>query len=224
MSNSIPATHFCRQCQAEKPLSEFWRQSRNKSGVQSPCKECRRRKVQGLPPVVQSLPERYCPKCATKRPIAEFARRDRPTGYGVICNLCERDRVRAERRAKYYRDVAAGKPTARNPVANRAASRRDYERNREKRQDRRHLWAESNRDKLREYNEARKSSPEERARKKLRDWVAHGRIVKPKNCQWCGAECLLEGHHEDYGRPLDVIWLCRKCHGLTRRKDGADTA
>lgn len=35
--------------------------------------------------------------------------------------------------------------------------------------------------------------------------------VLPQACAHCGA-AEAEGHHEDYTRPLDVIWLCKPCH------------
>ena len=43
---------------------------------------------------------------------------------------------------------------------------------------------------------------------------------KPDSCQKCGKKnCRLERHHEDYSKPLEIIWLCCDCHGKTRRKD-----
>jgi ribosomal protein S27AE len=38
----------------------------------------------------------------------------------------------------------------------------------------------------------------------------YGRLVK-QPCEKCGNENT-EKHHEDYSKPLEVIWLCRQCH------------
>lgn len=39
-----------------------------------------------------------------------------------------------------------------------------------------------------------------------------GEIVPPDRCSRCDAVCRVEGHHEDYDRPLDLTWLCTSCH------------
>jgi hypothetical protein len=50
--------------------------------------------------------------------------------------------------------------------------------------------------------------------------VRYGRIIKPACCQDCGTPKhpqRLHGHHEDYTKALDVVWLCAKCHGVRHR-------
>ena len=42
--------------------------------------------------------------------------------------------------------------------------------------------------------------------------VRQGLIEKPDACARCGEAKRLEGHHESYARPLDVVFLCRQCH------------
>jgi hypothetical protein len=39
-----------------------------------------------------------------------------------------------------------------------------------------------------------------------------GTIVRPQACNGCSAAGPVEAHHDDYARPLDVAWLCRRCH------------
>ena len=45
--------------------------------------------------------------------------------------------------------------------------------------------------------------------------LAAGEIVKPDHCMGCGrpgSETRIGSHHHDYAKPLDVIWVCAKCH------------
>ena len=50
------------------------------------------------------------------------------------------------------------------------------------------------------------------ARAKVRYAVKIGKIEKPKKCEVCEKVKSLQGHHEDYSKPLEVIWLCSGCH------------
>lgn len=41
--------------------------------------------------------------------------------------------------------------------------------------------------------------------------------LKKELCLLCGAK-EVEAHHVNYFEPLNVAWLCRKCHGETHRR------
>ncbi|KKK86227.1 hypothetical protein LCGC14_2765360 [marine sediment metagenome] len=54
----------------------------------------------------------------------------------------------------------------------------------------------------------------------LSNAVRDGRATKPSACKRCGVEPTprnLHGHHHDYGKPLDVEWICSGCHGKEHR-------
>ena len=62
----------------------------------------------------------------------------------------------------------------------------------------------------------REITPEARARSNarayLRVYLRRGKITKGP-CAVCGTSLNVQGHHEDYAKPLDVVWLCQVCHG-----------
>lgn len=48
--------------------------------------------------------------------------------------------------------------------------------------------------------------------------LRRGELVRPDRCSDCGKPgkpgpgTSIEGHHPDYSKPLEVEWLCRRCH------------
>ena len=86
-------------------------------------------------------------------------------------------------------------------------------------------------EKIREYDNTRSKKPERiqyskknaiawnkkhpekyQAHNMLNNCIRDGKIKKPSTCEICGKSCSLHGHHFDYDKPLDVIWLCPECH------------
>lgn len=44
--------------------------------------------------------------------------------------------------------------------------------------------------------------------------VRDGRLGPGHQCHYCGSQDRLEKHHWDYYRPLDIWWLCKRCHRI----------
>ena len=60
----------------------------------------------------------------------------------------------------------------------------------------------------------REKYPEKaRARSLLSNAICDGKIIRPKQCSLClRSDGIIEAHHPDYSRPLDVVWVCKSCH------------
>jgi hypothetical protein len=73
-----------------------------------------------------------------------------------------------------------------------------------------------------------KSKANRVARSRAHELLRQGKIVKPKQCSYCGkipkpihyimgngrsgSKSTLEMHHPDYSKPAWITWLCSKCH------------
>jgi hypothetical protein len=58
----------------------------------------------------------------------------------------------------------------------------------------------------------RKNNPEKyKAHQIVNSCLRSGKIKK-RPCEYCGTKKRICAHHDDYSKPLDIIWLCTVCH------------
>ena len=129
--------------------------------------------------------QKTCFKCGETKQLDEFYRHPQmKDGHLNKCKECNKvdSSMRDPEKVKAY-DLARAKTPARKAQSLIAQRRR------------------------------RSEHPEKHsAHDKLHAAVKSGKIIKAKFCQVCHSESKLEGHHEDYSKPLDVIWMCDQCH------------
>lgn len=127
-----------------------------------------------------------CYECNETKPLDEFYSHPQSLdGRAGICKACHRERMRVRRLL--------------NPAV------QAYDRERHQRPERR-LWAAE------ESRRWRMEHPDAyRAQTAVSNAVRDGRLKK-EPCSLCAATANIHGHHRDYAKPLEVVWLCAKCH------------
>lgn len=81
-------------------------------------------------------------------------------------------------------------------------------------------WARNNPEKLAEVKSqwAVRNPDKTNCHKLLHHAVRNGSLTKADACQACGtSEGRIHGHHPDYTKPLEVMWLCAACHSRQHR-------
>lgn len=166
-----------------------------------------------------------CTKCSKEKPINEFStykKRNGTHGYRGQCKSCD-SKYKNEH---YVRNKAVYIQRSKNQRLSDPEKAREYDRayhkkHREKRNAQARAYSktpEGRKASSRAYNKYRATEDgryKERARNKLNKAVQSGKITKPTKCSLCGTRAEVEGHHEDYNKPLDVVWLCKECHENT---------
>lgn len=133
-----------------------------------------------------------CRKCGLTKEITEFyVHKMMADGYLNFCRDCVKARVKDHREANDHV---------------RAGDRRRYHEGNKKEQVER--WQAQNRDRMRDVKWASQI---------FRRALRQGDVPpKPDRCVRCGMEGYVEPSHHDYTKPLEIEWLCRRCH---RRED-----
>jgi ribosomal protein S27AE len=125
-------------------------------------------------------------------------------GLRPYCKTCERKHKQDKTYYKRYYDENRDRIYAKNAAW--------HEKNRQYANEKTRLWHKTH-----GKENYRKNKLKIRARIELYYAVKKGIIQKPLDCSQCGHSGYIEAHHTDYKKPLDVIWLCKKCHNKTRR-------
>ena len=142
---------------------------------------------------------KICFKCNVEKEITDFyahpATRD---GHLNKCKECAKRDVREHRENNLERIRQYDTERANNPE--RILARKEY---RKTPQGRAAV--------LRSHRKWAKNNPLKRdATVKVGNAVRDGRLLK-QPCEVCG-ETVVEAHHDDYSKPLDVRWLCNEHH------------
>lgn len=141
---------------------------------------------------------KLCKKCLVEKPLTDFHPHPRMLdGHLNKCKACACADVRENyaKRRSYYQN---------------------YDRLRYDRDGQRSISART--------PEAAKAwsrrNPEKRkAQGILARALQRGLVIRGLACDACGASDVeIEAHHDDYSKPLDVKWICTRCHGGTRKK------
>jgi len=126
-----------------------------------------------------------CKKCGEEKDIQSFYKHAGMTdGHLSFCKSCVKERVFR------YGKTEAGKKTARK--RNQKPERKKWKTEWQKKR--------------------RKKFPEKyKAMRIIQYHIQRGSLKKLK-CMRCSENKNIEAHHPDYDFPLEITWLCRKCH------------
>jgi hypothetical protein len=128
-----------------------------------------------------------CDKCGTEKPDDAFYRSRKNR-----CVECVKAEVRSNRseRIAYYQAYDRQRASDPDRVAARVAHQRNNPRPRPE-----------------------PDAVKRAARVELGNAVRDGKVVRPPLCDVCSQPAdPIHGHHDDYSKPLDVIWCCTACH------------
>ena len=143
---------------------------------------------------------KQCKKCLKVKTLGEFYRHSQMAdGRLNKCKACTKADVRENRESKreYYQQYDRKRwdeKGARGVVSAEAKARAGK------------AWVERN-------------GVKRACHVKFGNAVRDGKISRPTLCSKCGGGGEIEGHHADYSKPFDVEWLCKVCHGETRKME-----
>lgn len=175
--------------------------------------------------------KKVCTGCKIEKEFENFGK-DKNGRFGLNqkCKECCKARakltIRSQEAIENQKKYRSEWQKSKRPILNERLRERyikDLERSRELARARTKKYLQSEKGKAKhltatkEYVE--RNSEKIAAQRKVRNAIKTGKLIKPKFCEVCLLEKLLQGHHEDYSKPLQVIWMCSKCHIYHHQKN-----
>ena len=140
-----------------------------------------------------------CKTCNIEKPLSSFyVHKAMSDGYLNICKNCTKVRVAKHRELNISHIKEYDKKRALTPK--RVEARKQYSKT--------EAGKNSHAKSIKKYRE--KHTDRYFAYIVFANAVKDGKVIKTP-CFICG-DINSEGHHPDYSRPLDVVWLCKKHH------------
>lgn len=143
-----------------------------------------------------------CFKCGEEKHFGDFYKhKQMKDGFLNKCKECAKadTKLNREVKAEYYKQYDAMRFQNDPKVKARHIRYQKTERGKQKRSAAKAKWVEENKEKR-------------AAHVLLGHSIRSGRVSKPDKCEICGVGGRIHGHHEDYTKPLDVVWVCPQCH------------
>ena len=138
-----------------------------------------------------------CNSCGNESPVDNFVK-----------NVTAKDGL-----AWACRDCTKKQRESRKPAL-KAYNRKYRQADKEQVRESNRRWRARNRESVRTTNyKWRKRNPgKHRTHMLFSAAVLRGELVAPDRCETCLREMSLQGHHDDYSKPMEVRWLCAICH------------
>ena len=140
---------------------------------------------------------RICSKCGQEKLLEEFdVNKTKPFGRAYRCKECRRKYDKEHSRRERAKD-----PKKKTQVAN---------------------WHHSEHGKkMSRLARARRFAvnKEKYKAKEMIERLVNKGVIKRQPCEICG-ETNGQGHHPDYSKPFEVVWLCQKHHSEFHRESG----
>lgn len=141
-----------------------------------------------------------CRDCHVEKPATDFYPHPRMAdGRLNKCKTCVKARISRHRRNNIE------KIRAYDQIRNRLPHRLEIRRKYAKTEAGKRVRATAN-------SAWRQREPEKTAAHTILNHAIRDGKVKKGPCSVCGLKKKIHGHHEDYSKPLDVIWVCDKHH------------
>lgn len=141
--------------------------------------------------------------------------KEKKRAYMRAYKLAHKEKLKEQSRA------SAARMRAKDPERFKLIKKKFRLRNREKLNEESKAYYQKNIEKRRAAHRAYSKKSKEKLRTRTIGqniaWAAiASKKISKEPCAICG-ERIVEGHHNDYSKPLEITWLCRKHHAAWHR-------